>query len=244
MRVEQLQYFADIAQTHSISQTANHFYTSHQSVSLSIKSLENELGTLLLNRTKTGVTLSEDGQRFLGYTLDILAVYDQVTQGFPMSKRAAAPSLNGHLLIYAPSRILDTFLSPTIDEFLKQNPAVQLSLKTSTASEILNHLTVQPASLGILALHDYTLTLADFQHQLDLLKLHFEILSSEELFVVLHKSSKWKDCRFSHTTPEQSDFTNIPLIGFEYGFDHPAKMRLVRTHLSGQYDCCPAKIYC
>lgn len=225
MRIEQLQYFADIALTHSISQTANHFYTTHQSVSLSVKKLENEIGTELLNRTKTGVTLTLEGERFLEYVLDILKTYDKISRDFPMAKSSPTPSLHGHLIVYAPSRILDTFLAPTIDEFLKHNPTMQLSLKTLPAIEILEQLSIQPISLGILALHNYTLASADFQHKLKALHLHFEIISSEELYVVLNKSSKWKELSFSHITPEQSDFTEIPLVGFEYGFNHPSKTR-------------------
>lgn len=42
MKTEQIKYFLDIAQTHSISRTAEHFFISQQAVSDAMKRLEDE----------------------------------------------------------------------------------------------------------------------------------------------------------------------------------------------------------
>ena len=67
MRTEQLIYLIDIAKTGSINNTAQRLFTSQQSISESIKKLENELGCTILNRSKTGVTLTEDGLYVLSF---------------------------------------------------------------------------------------------------------------------------------------------------------------------------------
>ena len=55
MRIEKLKCLLDIAQTGSISATAQRLYISQQAVSKNIKHLEQELGVEVLVRTKTGV---------------------------------------------------------------------------------------------------------------------------------------------------------------------------------------------
>lgn len=76
MNTDQIELFLDVAKTHSINQTAQHFYLTHQSASFALKKLEAELGLVLLNRTPNGVTLTEDGQA----ALEILqSIYEQFT---------------------------------------------------------------------------------------------------------------------------------------------------------------------
>ena len=55
MNIDQLRYFADLAKTNSITNTAKRMFISQQALSESIKRLENEVGCTLVNRSKTGV---------------------------------------------------------------------------------------------------------------------------------------------------------------------------------------------
>ncbi|MBQ3205000.1 MAG: LysR family transcriptional regulator, partial [Peptococcaceae bacterium] len=59
MRMEQLKYLVDIAETKSMSKTAERMFVSPQAVSQSIKQLETELDTELLVRTNMGVLLTK-----------------------------------------------------------------------------------------------------------------------------------------------------------------------------------------
>ena len=53
--------FYTVALNGSISKAANELYISQPAVSKSIKKLEDELGGVIFKRTKTGVTLPEEG---------------------------------------------------------------------------------------------------------------------------------------------------------------------------------------
>lgn len=52
MRAEHIKYFLALAENHSITKTAQEFYTTHQSVSKSIRQLEDEMETRFLNVVK------------------------------------------------------------------------------------------------------------------------------------------------------------------------------------------------
>lgn len=72
MRLEQLQYLVDVAQTHSINSTAARCFATQQSVSVALKNLEQELDTLLLNRSATGVSLTRQGKETVKFSQDVL----------------------------------------------------------------------------------------------------------------------------------------------------------------------------
>lgn len=58
---EQLNYIAYLAQVNSLTQVADHFFTSHQVVKKAISSLENELNVSLLRSTNQGTQLTPAG---------------------------------------------------------------------------------------------------------------------------------------------------------------------------------------
>ena len=62
MRIEQLEYFLEIARTGSINRAAENLFLTQPGLSSAVKSLEKELGTTLLIRTSSGIDLTKDGQ--------------------------------------------------------------------------------------------------------------------------------------------------------------------------------------
>lgn len=73
MRLEQLQYLVDVADTHSITSTAQNFFVSQQAASNSLKSLENEMDAIFLERSPSGVELTAQGQEMAAFARRVLA---------------------------------------------------------------------------------------------------------------------------------------------------------------------------
>lgn len=67
MTFQQLQYFLEVGKTGSVSTAAKNLFVSSSSVSISISSLEKELGYPLFIRTQKGLTLTESGKQVLDY---------------------------------------------------------------------------------------------------------------------------------------------------------------------------------
>lgn len=60
MKIEQVLYLEDIAKTHSITQTAQRFFMSQQSLSFSISKLEEEFSCVLVERSNKGAKMGEE----------------------------------------------------------------------------------------------------------------------------------------------------------------------------------------
>ncbi|MCQ2452031.1 MAG: LysR family transcriptional regulator [Oscillospiraceae bacterium] len=72
MDFRQLDYFVTAAERQSLSAAAELLYTSQPHVSSVIRSLEQELGTKLFDRTHYGVRLTEQGRRVYDYAVRAL----------------------------------------------------------------------------------------------------------------------------------------------------------------------------
>lgn len=77
MKLEWIEYFVHIAQTESLTKTAEFFYLSQPTMSKAIRNLEEELGFDLFVRKKTGMYLSVQGDIFLPFAEKILEQYHQ-----------------------------------------------------------------------------------------------------------------------------------------------------------------------
>ena len=71
--LQQLRIFKAIASEKSFTQAAEILYLSQPSLSKQIKTLENRLGILLLNRNGNKISLTEAGNVFLQYSERILS---------------------------------------------------------------------------------------------------------------------------------------------------------------------------
>lgn len=75
MNIKDLEYFKVTCQTRSITKAARELYITPQGLSKTIKNIEFELHTTLLNRTPSGITLTETGQFLYEHLPDLLDNY-------------------------------------------------------------------------------------------------------------------------------------------------------------------------
>ena len=75
MTLAQLRYAICVADTHSMNEASSSLFISQPSLSTSIKELENEIGLELFKRTNRGVTVTPEGEEFLGYARQVVEQY-------------------------------------------------------------------------------------------------------------------------------------------------------------------------
>ncbi|MBQ2004658.1 MAG: LysR family transcriptional regulator [Peptococcaceae bacterium] len=97
MNTDQIAYFIDIAKTGSINTTAKRMFSSQQAVSDAIKRMEQELGCTILERSKRGVSLTDDGKYVLQQVLPIMKQYQILQQHF---QQTDTPSENFRLVLH------------------------------------------------------------------------------------------------------------------------------------------------
>lgn len=76
MTVQQLQFVLEVAKTKSITQAARNLFLSQPNLSSSIKSLEEELGITIFDRTSRGMLLTTAGKHLVKQSGTILSALD------------------------------------------------------------------------------------------------------------------------------------------------------------------------
>jgi LysR family transcriptional regulator, cell division regulator len=133
MDTAELRVFQSVARTGSMNKAALELNTVQSNVTARIKSLEDEVGTALFERTSRGVTLTAAGRRLLPFAARAARLLDD-------ARRAVADqgTPSGALVIGSLETTAALRLSPVLAEFVATYPAVDLSLRTGTSCELVD----------------------------------------------------------------------------------------------------------
>lgn len=123
-RVHELEVFVAVAEAGSFARAAARLRISAPAVTRAVASLEDRLGTRVLNRTTRSLSLTEAGLRFLENAKRLLAELDEAERA--AAGESAAPS--GHLAVTAPVTFGRSALAPVTSAFLRAHPGVTASL--------------------------------------------------------------------------------------------------------------------
>lgn len=174
MRIEQLIYLADIAQTGSISTTAQRVFLSQQAVSESIRSLERELGCKLLNRSKTGVTLTPKGQITAEYASTMITQYHALLSA--LSNEEEASDFAGQILVTS-SPMVTASIMPGVQRYMeKYYPAITLQTQNVFNDLVIKNVVEHKIDLGFCYYTSMETT------QLDALHVQYPTLTIQKLY--------------------------------------------------------------
>lgn len=120
-----IRYFLEVARTQRVSAAALRLGVRHTTVSRRIHALEQELKTVLFNKSKsTGFTLTEEGARFFAYAEQI--------EGTLFSARedvsGQSQTLSGHLRVGCTEGFGNYILAPLMTDFQRRFPAITLDI--------------------------------------------------------------------------------------------------------------------
>ena len=82
MTLQQLRYVTAVADAGSMNEAAKILFISQPSLSGAIKELEEETGAEIFKRTNKGVTLTPEGEEFLGYARQLMDQYRLIEERF------------------------------------------------------------------------------------------------------------------------------------------------------------------
>ncbi|UED32346.1 LysR family transcriptional regulator [Rhizobium ruizarguesonis] len=119
-----LEIFAKVVSTGSMSLAGRALGFSPAVVSKRIRRLEDRLGTRLLQRTTRQISLTEAGQGFYNRVLGILAGLEEAE--FYISGRSA--QMHGTLKISAPTSFGRMHIAPHLKDFMEAHPELAINL--------------------------------------------------------------------------------------------------------------------
>lgn len=73
-----MKYAVEVAKTGSLNKAAEKLFMAPPNLSRSIKELESDLGITIFERSQKGVTLTPDGEEFIGYAKNLLKQIDHI----------------------------------------------------------------------------------------------------------------------------------------------------------------------
>ncbi|CAG0911157.1 unnamed protein product, partial [Cyprideis torosa] len=117
-----LQAFVTVVDSGTFSQAAERLDVAKSAVSRRIGSLENRLGSRLLNRTTRRLSLTESGKVFYQQARQILLDLDEAEQ--QVSEQQIA--LRGLIRVAAPLSFGYLHLAPVLSQFLQLHPGIEL----------------------------------------------------------------------------------------------------------------------
>lgn len=153
MRAEHLKYFLALADNHSLSKTAEEFFTTHQNVSKVIRQLEKEMNATLFARTAHGMMLTAEGTLLVPVARETMRLFRQVRLEIDhMSRRR---DLCGELVLCGTPLATAAAMQPLIDDFCVLYPNVRYQVRDLSPLAILKLVQEKPEALGLLGVpHD------------------------------------------------------------------------------------------
>lgn len=189
MRLDILTYLLDINETHSITQTADKHFISHQALSKAIHSLEKELKLTLLIRSQHGVTFTPAGVRFLEFAETVLREKESLDKDLAQFHADYAPIKAEPLSVYAIPR----YFTPQFLDLLHilQNTGRQkfnIQLHNATNADIFAKIPFDAYTIGLAV--NYDLQMAESLDEfLAKQNLCYEVLADIPLYYCVHKNS-------------------------------------------------------
>ena len=137
MRIEQLEYFLAVAESGSLNATAQKFFISQQGLSDSLKRLEKELDVVLINRSKTGVSLTEVGEELLPYARMILEKNNDFMNKVKDIRLSVETENRGSLFVLVAPFLENTLVPDLMDFSISRMPQSRVHYSEMGIAEML-----------------------------------------------------------------------------------------------------------
>lgn len=149
MTLQQLKYVTTIANIGSISEAAKRLFVSQPSLTKAIKELEKEMSITIFDRTNKGITVSKEGERFLGYARQVLeqaALLEEQYKSQSGGKKQFSVSTQHYS--FAVNAFVELLKGADIDQY-------DVSLRETQTYEIIDDVAHMKSEIGLLFYNDF-----------------------------------------------------------------------------------------
>lgn len=147
MTIVQLEYLLAVANFGSFSVAAEHCFVTQPSLSMQIKSLEDELGVMLLDRSKKPVIPTEAGEAVLAQARETLREYNSIKEVVARIKG----EMSGRIRLGVIPTIAPYMLHKFIPDFVQRYPKVELEIREMKTEYIIDALNCDRIDAALVA---------------------------------------------------------------------------------------------
>ena len=145
MDLKQIEIFIKVANLKSFSKAAEEIFLSQPAVSAQILSLERELDVQLINRSSKDIALTDAGEAFLNYAIDIKNVYNSALS----TLSSFNDNIGGVLNLSVSTTPCNSIVPNLIKEFSENYPSVKFKIVEQSSGEIIENILKFNCELGI-----------------------------------------------------------------------------------------------
>ena len=143
-RIDQIMSFCKVVELKSFSLAAEAMLVSQPTISMQIKSLEEELGSELLHREGQKIVLTEDGEKVFPEFLKIISSFEKARQSISFTNS----DIRGTLLIGASSGPAESLLPVILGDFKEKNRGAKVRMIVGDSSEIIDKVSSEAIEMG------------------------------------------------------------------------------------------------
>lgn len=147
MTIVQLEYLLAVVNCGSFSAAAEQCFVTQPSLSMQIKNLEEELGVILLDRSRKPVVPTEAGLVVLKNAKEAIKSYNYIKESVNELRGEVAGVLRLGVIPTIAPYLLHRFLA----DFLKKYDKIDLQIREMTTSDIVDALSRDQIDVGLLA---------------------------------------------------------------------------------------------
>ncbi|MET8947595.1 LysR family transcriptional regulator [Streptomyces sp. NPDC004542] len=144
MRTEQLEYIAAVTRLGSLRRAAEELRLSQPALSETVRNLERELGVDLLERKRTGATMSAEGRELLPHIINVLEAVDRLRtaagEQHRISRMVRVGTVNAATV---------PLLVPVVRDFRAAHPVTQVEVVAAQQTDINRALSEGGFDLGL-----------------------------------------------------------------------------------------------
>lgn len=205
MTLQQLKYIIMVAEKGSLTEAAKELYISQPSLTKSIKELEKEMGISIFDRTNKGISVSKEGEIFLGYARQVIEQTSLIEEKYKEpSKGRQEFSVSTQHYSFAVNAFIDL-----IKEYGKDN--YDFSIRETQTYEIIEDVTRMKSEIGILYYNNFNKTVIQKVIKANDLKFTELFTAKPHIFVSRgNPLSKRKSVTMEELAP-------FPYLSFEQG---------------------------
>lgn len=189
MRSEQIKYFLEAAETGSMLQVAEKNFLTQPAISSAITKLEEELGVILLNRSKQGITLTEAGKIAQLNLLKIQQMVIELEKQLQPYQTRNIDEQEGIIELCSTLELSGSLLNEVMNLFYLQYPNCAFSIKEYDFFDMIHVIGHGRSEFGMFCIIDELLEESSIQEKLEEYHLSIDKIASDRLNVGVFENS-------------------------------------------------------
>ena len=205
MTLQQLKYVVATAEKGTVSEAAQSLFISQPSLTNAIRELEKEMNITIFIRTNKGITVSKEGEVFLGYARQVLeqaSLLEEKYCGKQHGKRQFCISTQHYS--FAVNAFVDLIKEFGGDEY-------DFSIRETQTHEIIEDVARMASEIGVLFISEENRSV--IEHMLKTSQLEFSEIASAQSHVFISSSHPLAD----RETLTLDDLLDYPYLSYEQG---------------------------